>query len=168
MGSQKEIKFMKLAIQEAKRSQREDTRPHPYVGAVVVRDDQILASSCRGDLAQGDHAEFSVLEKKLPHETLAGCTVYTTLEPCTTRHHPKQPCAERLIARKVGRVVIGMLDPDQRITGKGVLCLRRAGIAVDLFPPNLMAELEEPNRDFTKDPKVELLHRQVKVLKKPV
>jgi pyrimidine deaminase RibD-like protein len=143
---------MRLAIQEAKRSRGEEARIHPYVGAVVVRNGQALGSACRGeDVDHREHAEFAVLEKKLRGETLAGCTVYTTLEPCTTRNHPKVPCADHLIARRVGRVVIGMLDPDQRITGKGILKLRRAGIAVELFPQALMAELEELNRDFTRD-----------------
>ncbi len=146
-----EVQFLRLAVQEARRSRSEDDRPHPYVGVVVVRDGQVLASACRGDQDLGAHAEYTALERKLDRETLAGCTIYTTLEPCTTRNHPKVPCADRLIERRVGRVVIGMLDPDQRITGKGVLRLRRAGIAVDLFPPNLMAELEELNRDFTRD-----------------
>jgi pyrimidine deaminase RibD-like protein len=100
----------------------------------VVRDGQILGSACRGDLDPREHAEFSVLEKQLPAQTLAGCIVYTTIEPCTARSHPKVTCADRLIERRVGRAVIGMLDPDQRITGKGILKLRRAGIAVDLFP----------------------------------
>lgn len=146
-----ELEHMKLAIREARRSEPEDERPHPHVGVVVVRGDEVLASACRGDKAPGEHAEYGALEKKLKAEKLAGCTVYTTLEPCTTRNHPKVPCVERLVQRRVARVVIGSLDPDQRITGKGVLRLRRAGIAVDLFPPDLMSEIEELNRDFIRD-----------------
>ena len=146
-----EEKHMRQAIQVARGSLAEAGKVSPFVGAVVVRDGQALDSACRGDRAPGDHAEFCVLEKKLPKEILAGCTVYTTLEPCTTRNHPKVPCADRLIERKVSRVVVGMLDPDQRITGQGILRLRRAGIAVELFPKPLMDELEELNRDFTRD-----------------
>ena len=146
-----DLPHMRLAIKEARRSRPEDDRVHPYVGAVVVRRGEVLGSACRGDRDPGDHAEFCVVEKKLPSDTLTGCTVYTTLEPCTTRRHPKVACADRLIERRVARVVIGMLDPDQRITGKGVLRLRRAGIAVDLFPPELTAEVEELNRDFIRD-----------------
>ena len=151
MPMNSDIDHMRLAIREARRSRHEDDRPHPYVGVVVVRDTEILATAFRGDQAPGDHAEFGALEKKLASETLAGCTVYTTLEPCTSRNHPKIPCADRLIERRVARVVIGILDPDQRITGQGILRLRRAGIAVDLFPPDLMAEVEELNREFIRD-----------------
>jgi pyrimidine deaminase RibD-like protein len=151
MTRDSELRYMQLAVQEARRSRHEDDQVHPYVGVVVVRDGQPLASACRGDQTLGDHAEYGALEKKLEKVALAGSTVYTTLEPCTTRNHPKVPCAKRLIERRVARVVIGMLDPDQRITGKGLLMLRKAGIAVDLFPQDLMAELEELNRDFTRD-----------------
>jgi len=157
MMSSNEIDHIKLAIQEARRSKVEDDKPHPYVGVVVVRDNEILASAYRGELALGDHAEYTVLEKKLRSDKLAGCTVYTTLEPCTSRNHPKIPCVDRLIQRRVSRVVIGTLDPDQRITGKGVLRLRQASISVDLFPPELMAEVEELNRDFIRDREGRLL-----------
>ena len=77
--------------------------------------------------------------------------VYTTLEPCIRRGPDKTPCADHLIRRKVSKIVVGMLDPNQIITGKGILKLRKAGIAVDLFPPDLMAELEELNQDFIDD-----------------
>jgi len=65
-------------------------------------------------------------------------------------NHPKVPCAIRLAERKVGRV-IGMLDPDDRISGRGQRALRKAGIATDLFPHDLMGEVEELNRDFVRD-----------------
>ena len=82
-----DIRHMRLAIREARRSRAEDAAPRPHVGVVVVRENEVLATACRGDLAPGDHAEFGVLEKKLATEKLAGCTIYTTLEPCTTRNH---------------------------------------------------------------------------------
>ncbi len=145
-----ELEFMQLAIKEAKRCVSEDERFHPKVGAVIVRDGKILASAHRGELAPGDHAEYTALEKKLGGESLAGATVYTTLEPCTTRHHPKIPCTQRLIERKIVRVVIGILDPNPEITGRGLRMLRDANIATELFPASLMAEIEDLNRDFTR------------------
>jgi pyrimidine deaminase RibD-like protein len=142
--------FARAAIHEARKSISEsDGRPHPKVGAVVVKNGQMLSAAHRGELV-ANHAEYIALEKKLPDEAVAGATVYTTLEPCTTRNHPKIPCAERLIERRVARVVMGMLDPDPRITGRGQRKLRTAGIATDFFPPDLMTEAEELNRDFTR------------------
>jgi pyrimidine deaminase RibD-like protein len=143
-------KFMQMAIEEARKSVPEDKRVHPKVGVVVVKDGKVLASAHRGEIPEG-HAEFIALEKKLAEVSLAGATVYTTLEPCTSRNHPKVPCAIRLTERKVGRVVIGMLDPDDRISGRGQRALRKTGIATELFPNDLMAEVEELNREFLRD-----------------
>jgi pyrimidine deaminase RibD-like protein len=152
MISNKDNEFMRLAIEEAKKSRNERNKISPLVGAVVVRNGNVVSSASRGEGEAGRHAEFTAMDKKLkPTFTLAGSTVYTTLEPCTTRNHPKVPCATRLVERHVKRVVIGMLDPDQRITGKGVIQLRKAGIEVDFFPHNLMMEIEEMNREFTRD-----------------
>jgi pyrimidine deaminase RibD-like protein len=143
-------KFAQLAVEEARKSIPEDGRVHPRVGVVVVKDGSILASAHRGEIPQC-HAEFIALEKKLENVSLSGSTVYTTLEPCTSRNHPKIPRADRLADRKVARVVIGMLDPDDRISGRGQRRLRKAGITTVLFPEDLMAEVEELNRDFVRD-----------------
>lgn len=143
--------FMALAVEEAAKCKAEDGQHRPLVAAVVVKDGQILATAYRGELGPGDHAEYTALEKKIAAAggNAAGATVYTTLEPCTTRNHPKQACAHRLIANRVDRVVIGMLDPNPNILGRGVLHLRQAGIAVEFFPRDLMAQLEAMNRKFT-------------------
>lgn len=142
--------FMRLAIVEAGRCVPEPGGLRPRVGAVVVRNGEVLASAHRGELAAGDHAEYTLLESKLRSEILAGATVYTTLEPCTKRNAPKLACAERIIDRKIARVVIGMLDPNPDISGKGQRRLREASIATDLFPAHLMAQVEEQNREFIK------------------
>lgn len=149
MGTTDE-EFMRLAIVEAGRCVPEPGGLRPRVGAVVVRNGEILASAHRGELATGEHAEYTLLEGKLRSEILAGTTIYTTLEPCTTRNAPKLACVERIIDRKIARVVIGMLDPNPDISGKGQRRLRIASIATDLFPAHLMAQVEEQNREFIK------------------
>lgn len=141
--------FMEMAIEEARRSIPEDTRVHPKVGAIVVKNGSILSAAHRGETLQC-HAEYIALEKKLTDESVAGSTVYTTLEPCTTRKHPKIPCAHRLIERKVKCVVIGMLDPNPDIRGKGWQLLREAGIETRVFDHDLMQQVEELNREFTR------------------
>ena len=140
--------FILQAIAAAQKCVSEPGRHSPKVGAVVVRDGAVLGVAHRGQIEPGEHAEFTVLEKLLKEGILAGSTVYTTLEPCTTRNHPKVSCAQRLIDRKVARVVIGMLDPNEKICGKGVMRLRDASIETVMFPPDLMAQVEEQNRDF--------------------
>lgn len=153
MSSSEDMEFMRLAIKEARQSVDEDARPHPKVGAVIAKGGELLASAHRGEMGAGGHAEYTVMEEKLPRETLASSTVYTTLEPCTTRNHPKVPCAHRIVERKVGRVVVGMLDPNPIISGKGILSLRDAGVDVELFPAALMAQVEELNREFIRSHK---------------
>lgn len=142
---------MELAIIEAGRCvQEKNGRPHPKVGAVATKNGVLLDKAYRGEFSPGDHAEYTLLERKLKDVSIAGATVYTTLEPCTSRNHPKIPCVERLIERKVRKVVIGQLDPNPAIRGAGILTLRNANIDVDLFPSGLACRLEEMNREFAR------------------
>lgn len=149
MDSGNDMKYMKMAIEEAAKSKAEDNRAHPKVGVVIVSaDGNVMATAHRGEIGFGEHGEYTALEKKLSTQTIAGATVYTTLEPCTSRNHPKVPCAVRLIERRVARVVIGMLDPNPNICGQGLWLLRESNVQTDLFPHALMSEVEEQNRDF--------------------
>jgi pyrimidine deaminase RibD-like protein len=140
--------YQVLAISEARRSVREAGRIPLFVGAVAARGTDLIASAYRGESKLGEHAEYTLLERKLKDATLAGATVFTTLEPCTKRGTGKVPCAERLVERRIGRVVIGTLDPNPDIRGLGVLTLRQAGVTVEFFPTDLTSELEELNREF--------------------
>ena len=85
--------FCRAALAEARKSILEDDGK-PMVGVAVAKDGNLLAVAHRGEIPK-NHAEYVALELKLRDAVLAGASVYTTLEPCTKRNHPKIPCAER-------------------------------------------------------------------------
>ena len=143
--------LMLRAIDLARKCGNEPGRISPKVGAIVARDRKVLGEAFRGERAPGEHAEFTLLEGKLADRTLAGATLFTTLEPCTSRNHPKIACADLIVERRIKRVVIGVLDPNDRIRGRGELRLRAAGIEIARFDPDLMPQIEELNRDFARE-----------------
>jgi len=140
-------KFCEIAIAEAKKSVPEnDGRLHPHVGAVVVKDGNVLATGYRGENGKGDHAEYSAMQK-MNKADLEDCTVYTTLEPCSIRKLPKTPCTNHLIDSKVKRVVYGMPDKDESVFGHHTLI--EAEIEIALFPDDLVKELLALNKEWS-------------------
>ena len=102
------------------------TNPNPLVGAVIVKEGRIIGEGWHEQYGQA-HAEVNAVNNAT--EDVASATVYVNLEPCC--HFGKTPpCTELLIANKVKRVVIGTVDPNPLVGGKGVERLRSAGIEV--------------------------------------
>lgn len=118
-------RFMARAVELARRGAGW-TSPNPLVGAVVVRDGRIIGEGWHHRFG-GSHAEREALAAC--SESPAGATAYVTLEPCC--HTGKTPpCTEALIEAGIARVVVGVLDPNPLVAGKGIAALQRAGIEV--------------------------------------
>ena len=145
-------KFCEIAVAEARKSIAEDDGElHPYVGAVVVKEGNVLATGYRGETGVGRHAEFCALKKindDVDNIDLSGCTVYTTLEPCSKRTSPnKTACATRLINAKAARVVYGTPDKDESVYGH--VSLLEADIDVRLFPRDLIQAIVALNKKWS-------------------
>ncbi len=109
-------------------SVRARTSPNPWVGAVVVTPDGDCFDGATAPPG-GPHAEVVALAAA--GERARGATLYTTLEPCS--HHGRTPpCTGAVTAAGVTRVVVGVIDPDPQVSGRGVAALREHGIAVDV------------------------------------
>jgi len=121
-----DTRYMRRALALARRGWGQ-TAPNPMVGAVVVRDGEIVGEGFHARYG-ADHAEPVALAAA--GERARGATLYVTLEPCA--HRGKQPpCTPRVIASGVARVVIATLDPNPLAAG-GTELLRAAGIDVTL------------------------------------
>lgn len=143
-----DIDYMRQAMALAQ-SGEGAVNPNPLVGAVVVRDGRVVAQGYHaryGDL----HAERNAFRDADSRGVdCAGATMYVTLEPCC--HHGHQPpCTEAVIAHRVGRVVVGLPDPNPLVAGKGLDQLRQAGIEVELIDQasDLARDLRYQNRVF--------------------
>jgi len=104
----------------------EHPHPNPRVGAIVVDRHGTIIGEGAHEGPGAPHAEALAIERA---SNVLGATVYVSLEPCVHHGHTP-PCVDRIIEEGVGRVVIGTLDPDERVSGAGVEALQAAGIEV--------------------------------------
>ncbi len=122
-------KFDRTVMQrclELARSALGKTSPNPLVGSVVVQDGQIVGEGFHPGAGQ-PHAEVFALKQAA--SSARGATIYVNLEPCN--HYGRTPpCTSALIAAGVAKVVVGMVDPDPRVSGGGIAKLRASGIEV--------------------------------------
>ncbi len=123
--------------------------PNPLVGAVLVRDRQVIGEGFHADLG-GLHAERAALaDCRARGEDATGATMYVTLEPCA--HHGRQPpCVDAILESGLSRVVIASEDPSEKAAGRGPGMLRDGGVAVEFAAGAEAASARLLNQAFRK------------------
>lgn len=143
--------LMQLAIDVMNKSVNEprgDGKVPPKVGAVLLFPDGSVETAYRGELREGDHAEFTLLERKLANVNVEDCILYTTLEPCVERNPPKVPCCRRVTNARIKKVFIGIEDKDPK--GNGIRHLEKHGVEYKMFDREFQRIIEEENKIFLK------------------
>ena len=140
--------FLKRAIDIASRG-KYLTKPNPMVGCVIVKDNKIIAEGYHMKYGS-NHAEINALKNlhennNISEEELGQLTLYCTLEPCC--HHGKTgPCTEAIIKSGIKKVVIGIKDPNPKVSGSGIKQLENNDIEV--LAGFFKEELIELNKHF--------------------
>lgn len=102
--------------------------PNPMVGSVIVYEGRILSEGYHQKLGES-HAERKAISRVKDKDLLRNSTLYVNLEPCS--HHGKTPpCADLIVEMGIPEVIVGCLDPNPLVAGKGIEKLRQAGITV--------------------------------------
>lgn len=120
------------------------TRPNPMVGCVIVYKNKIIAEGFTSKY-RGNHAEVNAIVSIKNKALLKEATLYVTLEPCS--HYGKTPpCSDLIIEHKIPNVVIGCIDDNEQVAGKGIAKLKKAGCHVTVGV--LEAECKEHHKRF--------------------
>ncbi|MBB6326478.1 diaminohydroxyphosphoribosylaminopyrimidine deaminase/5-amino-6-(5-phosphoribosylamino)uracil reductase [Algoriphagus iocasae] len=123
-----DLHYMQRALELAEKG-RGNVSPNPMVGCVLVKDDRIIGEGYHQKYGEA-HAEVNAVNSVLDQNSIIGSTAYVTLEPCA--HFGKTPpCANLLVEKKVGKVVIAAMDSNPLVGGKGIQILKDAGIEVE-------------------------------------
>jgi len=156
-----DTRYLEQAIGLAEQG-RGRTSPNPLVGAVIVRESQILGTGHHVGPGH-DHAEVAAIKDALrragqpfsdgpasagapaaARSVCEGATIYVSLEPCCT-YGRTPPCTDALISGGFARVVVGTIDPSPAVDGKGLALLRQSGIHVDLAEGDLAHRAKRQN-----------------------
>ncbi len=125
-ASERDEQFMAEAIELARRATGR-THPNPLVGCVIVRGDEIVGRGYHARAGEA-HAEIAALEDAAGNAE--GCELFVNHEPCC--HFGRTPpCTDAILESGITRVVVGTIDPDPRVSGRGIEILRNAGVDVD-------------------------------------
>ena len=144
-------RMMEMAVEAMHRSvpeRRADGSPSPKVGAALVRPDGSVVTAARGELREGNHAEYTLLERTCVAERLDECVLFTTLEPCLDRNQPKRGCARHIASARIREVYVGVEDDNPAVAGKGMEFLRLAGVTVHMFDRDLQETILAENKAF--------------------
>ena len=137
--------FLEAAVELARKGLY-STPPNPRVGCLIVRDGEVIGRGWHHRAGE-THAEANALadvRARGNERLLEGATCFVSLEPCA--HHGRTPpCADALVAARVGRVLIAADDPYPTVAGRGIERMRAAGIRVEVHPRASAIEL---NRGF--------------------
>ncbi|MEA1971643.1 MAG: bifunctional diaminohydroxyphosphoribosylaminopyrimidine deaminase/5-amino-6-(5-phosphoribosylamino)uracil reductase RibD [Thermodesulfobacteriota bacterium] len=135
--------YMKMALKLARRGEGW-TSPNPMVGAVIVKDGKVIGRGYHRRYGEA-HAEVNAINDM--SGSVEGATFYVTLEPCS--HHGKTPpCVDRIIEAKASRVVMGSVDPNPLVSGRGISILNGNGIETKVGV--LGEQCEDLNEKFFK------------------
>jgi ATP-dependent DNA helicase RecG len=163
--------LMQMAIDVMNKSinePRPDGKVPPKVGAVLLFPDGRIETAFRGELREGDHAEFTLIERKLANENLEGCILFTTLEPCVERNPPKVPCCKRTTNARIKKVFVGIEDRDPTVDGKGIKHLEKHLVEVKMFDREFQRIIELENKDFLKQALERKIEKEEEDLLSPI
>jgi len=129
-----DLTCMALAAQEAAKATTYKTFDNPRVGAIIVQNNQIIATGHHEAFGQA-HAEINAFNHLKDKNQIIGATVYVTLEPCSSAGKVGS-CAKELSTWGLRRVVVGSIDPNPTTNGQGIALLKAAGVEVDVLNTN--------------------------------